>query len=71
MSARPLALDAQQHQQPHDLHRLRPAQAGQQHGTQADQLARTIATHRAAEVEARVKLQTAIEALGLEQLAAP
>ena len=36
----------------------------------ADQLARTIATHRAAEVEARVKLQTAIEALGLEQLAA-
>jgi len=37
----------------------------------ADQLARTIATHRAAEVEARVKLQTAIEALGLEQLAAP
>ncbi|MBL8625615.1 MAG: DUF4139 domain-containing protein [Myxococcales bacterium] len=37
----------------------------------ADQLARTIATHRAGEIEARVKLQTAIEALGLEQLAAP
>ena len=37
----------------------------------ADQLARAIATHRAAEIEARVKLQTAIEALGLEQLAAP
>ncbi len=36
----------------------------------ADLLARMIATHRAAEVEARVKLQTAIEALGLEQLAA-
>ncbi|MBK9030957.1 MAG: OmpA family protein [Myxococcales bacterium] len=37
----------------------------------ADQLARTIATHRAAEVEARVRLQTAIEALGLEQLTTP
>ena len=37
----------------------------------ADQLARAIASHRAAEVDARVKLQTAIEALGLEQLAGP
>ena len=33
--------------------------------------ARAIATHRAAAVEARIKLQTAIEALGLEQLGAP
>lgn len=33
--------------------------------------ARAIATHRAAEIEARIKLQTAIEALGLEQLDRP
>ncbi len=39
--------------------------------TRVDLLARQIAASRARQVEARVKLQTAIEALGLEQLVAP
>ena len=39
--------------------------------TTTTERARAIATHRAAEVEARIKLQTAIETLGLEQLDAP
>lgn len=39
--------------------------------TRVDTLARAIAANRARQVEARVKLQTAIEALALEQLAAP